>query len=183
MKRKLIILVGSLVGIIVVTTGVIVTVNRTPKLQNTIDRLANINHSATIAVVNRTAPPAPNADRTAATVAGRAFAERFGSGSNQNPEAILSAAIFSTPRLGDTISSNVATEKKQPLPVTEVATVTQALVVLVVRLDTTSAALTVTTQRQQTTGAQVKTQNQDLQLTMLKQNGKWLVDIAVWKPI
>ncbi len=184
MSRRLIIIISASVILIVPAIVIILLVNRNPKLQNTILKVANINQAVTNTTTTNTNTPA-NAlakDREAAVFVARSFAERFGSGSNQNNFSnLILAETYGTKSFNDSLNRSIAQQKLTLKTTPFQSTITKAMSISVGSFTTTSGHLTVTAQRQETIDRAVRVYYQDLILEMLKVGADWKVNAASWK--
>lgn len=172
-----------MVLIIGVSLTVIFLVNRSPSLQNVVNRLANTGSGNT----NTGAPVAPtntvivSPDRQTITYVARNFAERFGSGSSENGGSnLLEAKAYATNSYQEYLDDQVAAIRARP-PVAYTGTVTRALAFDFLQLNTLNASVVVSTQQTTTTDAGAKTSTRDLLVDLVKVDGEWKVNAAAWK--
>ncbi len=113
-----------------------------------------------------------------------AFAERFGSYSNQsNYENLLDVKILMTLKMQTWIDSLVVSKKQGPLPTVYYGITTRALNTNLKILESKNAQVIVSTQRQESVGAEANSRvyYQDLQIVFLKDSGVWQIDEARWQ--
>lgn len=137
-----------------------------------------------------TAPPAPPAkpdERTNLKRIAAAFAERFGSFSNEgNFENIVDLKYFMTASLQTWADSYVADARSKPRSPEYSGTTTRSIAVEVSAFDEVAGTATVVvkTQRREqgSTAGSDSVYYQDLKLEFLKQGDTWKVDAATWLP-
>lgn len=185
-QRLLIIASGILILVGIGVVGVLL-VNRSPKLQNTVLKIANSNSAVTTtnqATTNTTVATTADADAAAITYAARNFSEQYGSGSNQNDFAnLVVAQRWGTKGFNEFLNRSIVQQRQTNVTTPFHSFVTQALVMNITAHTTQIAAVTVSTQRQETTGQAAKTYYQDIQLNFLKEGSDWRVNAAAWKPV
>ncbi len=185
MPRRLIIIAAAFVTLVGVSVAVILIVRRSPTLQNTVSKLANLptnaNTSTVVRNVNSGQAASLEADRQRISYAARNFTERYGSGSNQNDFShLVEAQAFVTKSYATVLRVQIAQGRLANVTVPYHGFVTKALVISFAKLTSTSAVVVISAQRQETTGADTKTYNQDLHVDLLKVGGAWQVNAAEW---
>lgn len=113
-----------------------------------------------------------------------AFAERFGSYSNQsNYENLLDVKTLMTQKMQSWIDSLVASKKQGPLPTVYYGITTRALNTNIQNLENSKVEIVVSTQRQESVGAEANSRvyYQDLQIVFSKDSGVWQIDEARWQ--
>jgi len=181
MKRRLIIIAISFVLIVGISIGGFFIVQGSPKLQNTVAKLANVQQTNTsTANVNRT--PVTNTKRVSeAQSVARIFTERYGTTSNQDPAAVSGVVAYSSNRLQAIIQANIESLAARPKPDIAVLVETKAYVIDVSGVTDTSATAVASTVRQETVGAATpKITRQDLTLQLIRENNAWRVDQVRW---
>lgn len=184
MRRKLIIYLSAFVVIIGVSVAVILSVNRSPKLQNVVNSLANkqptnSTTTNTNSAVTNTAIVTP--DRSQITFVARNFAERFGSASSENNGSNLVAAqAYGTQNFNEYLDEQIILAKVTR-PTTYTGTIARALVFDFLRLNAANASVVVSTQYESTVGTTTTTKNRDLLIDLVKVGGDWRVNAAAWK--
>lgn len=184
-KRLLIILIAVAVLVVPIVIAVFV-INRSPGLQNTVLKLANITTNDNINAPANTnnglnVNAAAAADLTAITFVSRNFAETYGSGSNQNGGSnIVAAEQWASRSYVDVLKREISRLTNSPTA-KYTATTTRALVVNVTKQTASTAAVTVGTQRQETVDKQVTDFYQDIFIDLVKDNSGWKVNAAKWK--
>ena len=182
MKKQLIIIAMSFIVILGVSIGGFALVQRSPQLQNTVAKLANVQvtNSTNTAVVNRAVTSNTKLVSEAQSVA-RIFAERFGSTSNQDPAAQASVLVYTSDRLKTILRANIDDLISRATPSVAVTVETKAYVVDVSGLTDASATAVVATVRQETVGAAApKITRQDLTLELIREKNTWRVDQVRW---
>lgn len=185
MRKKLLIVIGIVAAVIALSVIAIVVVNRSPKLQNTVLKIANTNSATNVnAVPTNSALPnvnaAANADRNTIIYAARNFTELYGSGSTDAPGAnIVRAKAFASKAYLPVLDQEIATSRA-PAAGTFHSTLTKALVMNVVRQTKTNANVVVSSQRQETVNTKATNFNQDITLDFVKEGSDWKVNAAIW---
>lgn len=189
MRRRLIIILVAMAVLIVPVIIAAVILKRSPTLQNTVLRLANVPGStnATNTAANgntNTAAAGQIVDKTQIIFVSRNFTELYGSGSNQNNfQNITDAEKWTTQSFANYLNTSLVQQRAtlQATPYHDIITTT--LVTTVTRQTSTVAAVTVSTQRQETIDRQTKTYYQDILLDLLKVGNDWRVNAAAWRPL
>lgn len=185
MPRRLIIIAAAFLVLIVGSVAVVLLVRRSPILQNTVSKLANLpsnaNTATTVRNVNAGQVASLAADRQQISYVARNFTERYGSGSNQNDFSnLVEAEAYATKSYAAVLRVQIAQGRLANVTVPYHGFVTKALVVTFAKLTSSSAVIVVSAQRQETAGADTKTYNQDLHLDLLKVGTTWQVNAAEW---
>lgn len=186
MKRRLIIIIISFIVILGVSIGGFSLVQRSPKLQNSVAKLANVKiTNVTNAPKNTNKPIVTNTkELNEVKSVSRIFAERYGSTSNQDPLALKSVLPYSSTRLVGILQANLNEIASKTPPSIPVTVETKAYVVTVTDLKSTSANATISTIRQETVGTSApKATQQELLLDLVRENGAWRVDQVRWGDI
>lgn len=184
MRRRLIIVAVSLIVVVIPAVIIIYAVNRSPQLQNTVLKVANVNRpSANVNPANANTITDPRAsDRQAVTFTSRNFAERFGSESNQNNFAnFVQAKAYGTTSFNASVERSIAQQRLTAKTTPYTGTITKALSISIGTLGKASTSVTVSTQRQETIDRTERVYYQDLILEMLKVGNDWKVNAASWK--
>lgn len=187
MPRRLLIILIAAAVLIVGAIAVVWFVNRSPSLQNRVERLANLNTNTASTANANTAPnntnTAADADLVAREYAARNFAESYGSGTSQDnfsnwektkPFTSQSFAAFLDRTLNQQRQANLTGPYR--------AYLTTALVVATTATTATTARMTIGTQRQETIASETMTYYQDLLLDLVKVGDDWKVNAAAWTP-
>lgn len=183
MRRRLIIIAAALVLIVGVSLTIIILVNRSPRLQNVVNSLANQSANTNTFIKNTNTGPVVTVtpDRTAITFVVRNFTEVFGSGSTENGGSnLVVAQQYGTPSYNTYLNGEVAKQRAAPATVYR-GTVTRALAFDFLKLNETSATVLVSTQYSVTTNTTTDEQTRDLLVDLVKVNGDWKVNAAAWK--
>lgn len=187
MPRRILIPLIAAAALILVSVLLVLTVNRSPQLQNQVRRIVNrtSNRNANAnQTVNTNTTPSTDENRTTIAYVARNFAERYGSGTNQNDfRNVIEAETWGTKDFIDYLNRQIAQSRLSQPTTPYHGFITKALSVKISSLKTTSASVTVTTQRQETIGPTTKTYYQDLGLDFLKDGSTWKINAAAWKPI
>lgn len=190
MNRRLLFILIGLAVLVVPTVIAAVIINRSPKLQNTVLKLGNIN---TAKNTNGALASNTNTTNTNNSVAveqaqilfvSRNFAETYGSGSNQNNFSnITESEKWATKSYADFLERGIVQQRagQKTSPYHEI--LTKVLVMNITKQSTATAAVTVSTQRQETTDRTPKVYYQDLLLDLIKVGAAWQVNAATWKAI
>jgi Flp pilus assembly protein TadG len=183
MRNRLLILAVILIILVGGSIAVIVLVNRSPKLQNVVYKIANTNASTTTTNTNQaTNRSSTLTDQEAIQFTARTFTEMYGSFSNQNAGSnLLEAAAYATSEYAATLRQEAVVKQAQPASATYQQVITKALVFKMLSRSSTSASMVVTTQQRTTNGSVTTTANKDLLLDLQRQRTSWLVSAAVWK--
>ncbi len=187
MRRRLILLTSVVLGIIIVAIGIIFLVNRSPRLQNTIEKVANLNSNSSV-TTNTNSPtntntPVVSADAASINTLARNFSEVYGSGSNDDGFSnLITAGDYGTTAFRAFVQKSLNDLSKEPTTAPYHGYVTTALVIDVTKQAATTAKVIVTTQRTGTTDRQEQTYYQKLQLDLVKEAGTWKVGGAFWQP-
>lgn len=188
MQRRLLVIL-SIAGVLIV--GAITAfwlVNRSPKLQNTVLQIANIN-TATETNTNVNAAPtntntSVDTEAQAREFVARNFAESYGSGSSpDNFSNWEKAKPFATTSFSAFLDRTRTLQKDATTTGAYHAFLTSALVVTPTTATATTASLTVSVQRQETKENETTTYYQDLLLDLVKIGDDWKVNAASWKPL
>lgn len=182
MKRRLIIIAISFIVILGVSIGGFALVQRSPQLQNTVAKLANVqvNASSNIPIANRAVTSNSKLIAEAQSVA-RIFAERYGSTSNQDPSAQANVLVYTSDRLKAILRANIDDLVQRPISAVSVVVETKAYVVDVSGLTDSSATAVVSTVRSETVGsAAPKVTRQDLTVQLVREKNTWRVDQVRW---
>jgi len=187
MRRRIIVIIIAVLILVIPAVIALIIVKRSPKLQNVVLKVANVNTvantnsaAANVNTVKVTDPQAK--DRQAITFVSRNFAEQYGSGSNQNNFAnLIDAETFGTPNFNTSLDRSIAQQKTTLKTTPFTSTITKALSITISGLTASTATVVVTTQRQETIDRSVRTYYQDLLLQMLKVGADWKVNGAGWK--
>ncbi|MBI5467211.1 MAG: hypothetical protein HY975_03285 [Candidatus Kerfeldbacteria bacterium] len=183
MPRRLLIIIIAFVVLIGGSLAVILAVNNSPTLQNTVQRIANLPRNTTNTVATNTTSPTATADADRARVifVARTFAEIYGSGSNQNNFSNLTdAQAYSTKTFASVLQAQIAQGRLTNVTTPYHGFVTKTLVVNFTKLTTTTASVVVSTQRDETLDVQSKTYTQNLEIQLQKTGGEWQVNAAQW---
>lgn len=185
MRNRIIIIASALVLLIGLSVAVLFLVNKSPKIQNVVLKLANTNTSATTTNTNgkntNTASDESN-DHDAIRFTARTFTELYGSFSNENGGSnLLEAATYATPTYAASLRQQAVVKQAAPRATAFSSVVSHALVFTFINQTDTTASLTVTTQQVTTNGTASTTGTKELVLDVKKSGTKWLVDAAVWK--
>lgn len=182
MKRRIII---AIVAFLVLVGGGSLSlwlVSRSPSLQNAIYKATNTNQATNSASNINVARPATTPDREATIFVARNFSETYGSFSNQNGGSnLVDAKAYATDNYAAVLQVQANAAQAAPRPGVYSGTITQALVFTNITLGLSAAQIVVTTQQKVTTGNDTKTQTRDLLVDLLKVDGQWKVNAAVWK--
>lgn len=185
MRNRLIIIAVALVVVIGVSLGIILAVNRSPKLQNVVYKVSQTTPPTNTVIQNTNAAPVAakiSPDRQAIQFVARNFTERYGSFSNQNAGSNLQdAAQYATVSYAEILKKQAANKLSTPNAPEYNGTVTKALVFTFVKLTTVAASVVVSTQQTVTTGNTPATVNVDLLVDFIKVGADWKVNAAVWK--
>lgn len=182
-RRHILILALAVLAVVGIAVGIVLVVNASPKLQNTVTKLANIKPVNSTPVPLTTNGNTNSGTATAEiTYVARAFTERFGTTNNQQPDVILLALPFATTKLQGILQTNVASLKQQPLPKSVMTISTTARVFQVTSITATAAHLVVSTTREQTVDSTSTSYHQDLNVDLLREQGSWKVSAATWQP-
>lgn len=185
--RRYLIISGIAVGaMVLIGGGVLLLIDRSPSLQNAIEKRANLNQSTNVngnQNQNQTVTTKPkDTDLETIKFITRNFVEQYGSStSDDGYSGILRVTKWGTAALNVQIQSFVATQRQNPSTVYR-STLTKVLVIDVPRRTATTATVSIGTQRQETTGVAVQAYNQNITLGFLKQGSEWKVDSVVWQP-
>lgn len=182
MQRRIII---AIVAFLVLVGGGSLSlwlVNRSPALQNAIYKVTNTNPTTTTADNTNIARPATTPDREATVFVARNFSETYGSFSNQNGGSnLVDAKAYATDKYAAVLQTQANAAQAAPRAGVYSGTITQALVFTNITLGPSTAQIVVTTQQAVTTGNDTKNQTRDLLVDLLKVDGEWKVNAAVWK--
>ena len=187
MRRLLIILTIAAVLIVGAITAFWL-VNRSPKLQNTVLQIANINATTgtndNVNAVPTNTNASVDAEAQTREFVARNFAESYGSGSSpDNFSNWEKAKPFATASFSAFLDRTRTLQKEATVGGAYHAFVSTALVVEPTASTATTASLTVSLQRQETTENETTTYYQDLLLDLVKVGDDWKVNAASWKPI
>ncbi|MEK7637086.1 MAG: hypothetical protein AAB402_01685 [Patescibacteria group bacterium] len=185
MGRRIIFFASALVVMIGLALVIILSVTRSPRLQNAVYRVTNtappVTNRPTDAPANANRSPY-TPDRQAIIYVARNFTERYGSGSNQNGGRNLTdAQAYATAAYGDFLGAQIAQARSAPPPKEYHGTVTRALVFNVLKQTTAAASVVVATQQTVTVGTAATVQTKDLLIDLVKVGADWKVSAAVWK--
>lgn len=182
MKRRIIILISTFLGIIGISIGGFFIVQRSPQLQNSVAKLGNISNTNTRAITNTTTVPTTDQYHLAdLKTVSRIFAERYGSTSNQEPTALSSVLQYSSARLSAILQTNIAQLAAREKPEVTITTITHSYVITPTNITTSSASVVVGTIREETVGTGVPVvTKQDLRLNVVRENNVWRIDQAEW---
>ncbi len=187
MPRRLIVILTAAAVLIVGAIAVVWFVNRSPSLQNTVERIANLNTNSSAAANTNTVPITTDpvaADVVAREYTARNFAESFGSGTSQdNFSNWEKTKPFTTKSFGDFLDRTRNQQRQATLAGPYRAYLTTALVVATTATTATTASMTIGTQRQDTIEAETTTYYQDLLLNLVKVGDEWKVNAASWSPV
>ena len=182
MKRRLIIIVASFVLIIGISIGGFLIVQGSPKLQNTVAKLANVPSTTIHTTTSETNTPIvdqfhlPELKSVA-----RIFAERYGSTSNQDPSSLSAVVPYSSQRLATILQANITQLEARAKPEVALTVTTKSYVITPSAVSATSATVTVGTIREEVVGsASEKKTKQDVVLQAIRENGAWKIDQAEW---
>ena len=183
MPRRLVIIIVILVVIIGASVAAVLLVDRSPSLQNAVYQVTSTlpaNSNANVAAVNaNTAPASP--DKSAIQFVARNFTERYGSWSNQNGGSNLAAAkAYASPAYAKDLEDQIQKTKATPVPAQYSGTITKALVFTSLNQTAALASVQVATQQEVTTGSSTITQTKNLLIDLVKVDGQWKVNAAVW---
>ncbi len=184
MSRRIIIVLAALLIVVGGSLAVVLAVHRSPKLQNAVYKVTNSTPPTnTNATTNtKTAAPTASADSQAIVFTARNFTETYGSFSNQNSGSnLIEAEANATDSYRTDLQTQATIAQTAPPAKEYLGTVTKALVFTVIKQTATVAQLVVTTQQAVTKGASAKSQTKDLLVDLVKVNGAWKVNAAVWK--
>lgn len=178
------IIIASIAFILLVGGGSLALwlVNRSPALQNAIYKATNTTAPIDNRNTNAEAVKPTTPDRESTIFVARNFTEVYGSFSNQNGGSNLTEAqIYATSSYAAVLRAQAAATKVA-LPTAEYSgTITRALVFTNIKLLAATAQIVVSTQQDVTTGTSTKTQLRDLLVDLVKVDGEWKVNAAVWK--
>ncbi|MBI3572850.1 MAG: hypothetical protein HY092_01480 [Candidatus Kerfeldbacteria bacterium] len=184
--RRILIIIGGGLSIVVIGIAIIFAVLNNPGLQRTILRVSNINASLANGANTgvKAAAPAVSPDRVEVQYVSRNFAEVFGSTSTQNHYGnLVESEQWCSKAFSSFLDRQVAQLRQSGTAPSSQTTVTKALVMKITLLKGTNAGVTVSTSRQETTASGTKSFTQDLLLELVKENGHWRINAAAWKPI
>lgn len=185
MRNRLIFIAVALVLIIGVSLGIILAVNRSPKLQNVVYKVAQTTPTTNTTTTNTnttTVVPQVSPDRQQMQYVARNFTERYGSFSNQNAGSNLEeAAQYATDAYAENLRKQAANKLSAPVAAEYNGVVTKALVFTFLKVSTLSASMVVSTQQTTTIGTITSTANKDLLVDFTKVGADWKVNAAVWK--
>lgn len=186
MRRRLIIISIAVLVLVIPSIVIVWLVNRSPRLQNAVLKVANVNTSTntnSIASNTNTTVSDPQAvDRAAVIYAARNFAERYGSESNQNDFAnIVQAEAFCTDAYTAQLNATMAQQRLTLKTTPFTSTVTKALSISVTALTGSTANVTVGTQRQETIDRTERVYYQDLVVQVVKDGNSWKISGATWQ--
>lgn len=165
----------------------ILSVNRNPKLQNTVLKLANQSNTNTIVpltspTINTNTSAATNPEEEAIRFVVKNFTEKYGSGSSSNnSQNLAEAKTWGTASLVTAMNRQIESDRKRNLDGVYRRQVTRALVVDILSRQASRAVVTVGTQREETIDEKTETYYQDLVLNLTKETGGWKIDAAAWK--
>jgi len=184
MRRRIIIF--SIIFIVLVGGGslTLFLVNRSPALQNAVYKATNTAPSVNSATAINTTitKPATTPDRESTVFIARNFTETYGSFSNQNNGSnLIDAKTYATASFSADLQAQATTAQVAPPAKEYSGTVTKALVFTSLKLTTISSQILVSTQQAVTTGTSTKNQGRELLVDLLKVDGEWKVNAAVWK--
>lgn len=180
------IIIFSILFLVLVVGGslALFLVNRSPALQNAVYKATNTapSENSATALNTNTAKPVTTPDREATIFVARNFTETYGSFSNQNNGSnLIEAKAYATTSYATALQSQVAAVQTAPPAKEYSGTVTHALVFTSIKLTATVAQMVVSTQQAVTTGTSTKNQGRDLLVDLVKIDGEWKVNAAVWK--
>ena len=184
MRNRIIIVAIAFVVLVGGSVAIILLVNKNPKLQNAVMKIANTNTTtsntnSSTANINRNIPPS---DSELIRFAARTFTELYGSFSSQNNGSNLTAATaYATADYAATLRQQVVVKQATPVSTTYTSVVTHALVFTLTKQTATTATVDVSTQQQTTTGSATTTATKDIVLDFEKSGANWLVNAATWK--
>lgn len=184
MQRRIII--AAIAFLVVVGGGSLALwlVNRSPALQNAVYKATN-STAPNVATTNTNTTvvrPTTTQDRETTVFVARNFTEVYGSFSNQNNGSnLVEAQAYATPTYALELKAEATKVRTAPPPKEYSGTVTRALVFTNIKLTTTAAQIVVSTQQEVTTGTTTKTKLRDLLVDLVKVEGEWKVNAAVWK--
>lgn len=182
MSRRLLIIIGLALLIIIGAVAVVLFVDRNPSAQNAIysltNRTTNTANTNTAANTNRqTISPDTESIRFTA----RTFVERYGSFSNQSDgNNLRAAADYATATYAAALRSQA--DSTTPDTASAYHGVTSRVVTFTtVSQTSTAATLTVGVQQTVIDGATTSTITKDILIDEVKTNDGWRVNAAVWK--
>lgn len=185
MRNRILFIVIALVLIIGVSLGIIIAVNRSPRLQNVVYKVAQTSENTnTVAPTTNTTPAQPQTspDQQAIQYVARNFTERYGSFSNQNTGSnLLEAAQYATASYAENLQKQAANKQSSPAATEYNGVVTKALVFTFIKQGSVSASVVVSTQQTVTTGTITTVVTKDLLVDFTKVGPDWKVNAAVWK--
>ncbi|MBI2984262.1 MAG: hypothetical protein HYY50_01410 [Candidatus Kerfeldbacteria bacterium] len=188
MPRRLLIILIALAALIIPVLIVLIAVDRSPQLQNTVLKLSNTNQAASntnapAANGNTNAATPETAEATAIRFVARNFTETYGSGTNQNDYVHLTAAkSWGTKSFNDFLDRSAAQQRLTTATQPFHGIVTKALVLTISQQSSQTASLTVSTQRKETIDQKTEVYYQDLYLDLVKEGDDWKVNAASWSP-
>lgn len=185
MPRRLRFILITLAVLVVPAVIILLLVDRSPTLSNTVLRLANQSTNVNGNTNTPTNTNAVQADPEAIAVeyVARNFSETYGSGTNQNDFAhIEQAKLWGTENFNSFLDRTANQERATLVTTPYHGIVSQALVVQVTNRTATSAAATVSLQRTETIDQDERTYTQDLLLNLVKVGTDWKINAAAWAP-
>lgn len=183
MKQRLLIIAITFIVILGISIGGFVIVQRSPKLQNTVAKLANVTTTTNTTISKNTNTTVVDVHHLADLQAvARIFAERYGSSTNQDPTASLRAVLpYTSDRLAGILQANIADIATHSIPSISIVIQTKAYVLNPTNVQSTVATVIVSTIRQESVGsAPTKQTKQDITLQFVRQRNIWTVDQAQW---
>lgn len=184
-RKKIIIIGTALIVLIGGSVAVVLVVRKSPALQNTIYKVANVNAPAVNtnqAVTNVNAPVAADTNRSQINYVARNFAERFGSGSNQNQGSnYMAAQEFGTKAFNTYLTTLANQEKNKTTTGKYHGYISRVLTITITKLNTLTASAVLGMQRQETLDTTTKNYNQNLSIELQKVGSDWKIDAAAWQ--
>ena len=186
MRRRLIIAAILAAVLIGLGIGIVLLVDRTPALQNSLtpnSNLTNPSLNVNNLPLNRNSNTNTNPDTAIIQYVSRNFSELYGSGTTQNDSAnVIESKQWGTVNFNLYLDTLVAQERaKEPNP-KFIRTVSSALVIKVKKQTANTAAVTVTLQRVENGDTGDKQYYQDIILDLVKVGKDWKVNAATWQP-